>query len=53
VDEDVHPLGESFFSSNPFCVRVVRVFRGSISFFQDLRRHFDIIGGKILVMRNV
>jgi hypothetical protein len=38
VDKDVHPLGESIFSSNSFCVRVVRVFRGSICFFQDYFR---------------
>ena len=35
MDKDVHPLGESIFASNPFYFRVVRVFRGSIFFFQD------------------
>ena len=30
MDYDVHPLGEFILSSNPFCVQVVLVFRGSI-----------------------
>ena len=34
MDKDVHPLGEFISSSNPFCFRVVREFRGSICFFQ-------------------
>ena len=34
MDKDVQPLGELVFASNPSCFRVVRVFRGSICFFQ-------------------
>ena len=33
MDQDVRPLGESIFSSSPFCFRVARVFRGSTCFF--------------------
>jgi len=38
VDKGFHTLDESVIDSNPFCVRVVRVFRCSICVFQDYFR---------------